>query len=108
MVKDGDKKATLIFEAMAYQIAKDIGAMVVVLKGQIDGIIITGGLAHSVTLTNWIKERIGFLALVFVFPARMKWRLLPKAASGFCGTKKKSKYMDRGIKNNCTSIFEGA
>jgi butyrate kinase len=68
MVKDGNEKAKLIFEVMAYQIAKDIGAMVVVLKGQIDGIIITGGLAHSETLTNWIKERVGFLALVVVYP----------------------------------------
>jgi len=68
MIKGGDEKAKMIYEAMAYQIAKDIGAMVVVLKGQIDGIIITGGLAHSEMLTDWIKERVRFLAPVFVYP----------------------------------------
>ena len=68
MIKGEDQKAKLIYKAMAYQIAKDIGSMAVVLKGQIDGIIITGGLAHSETLTDWIKERIGFLAPVFVYP----------------------------------------
>ena len=68
MVKSGDAKAGLIFEAMAYQIAKDIGAMGAVLNGRIDGIIITGGLAHSGMLTGWVEERIRFLAPVFVYP----------------------------------------
>jgi butyrate kinase len=53
---------------MAYQIAKDIGAMCVVLQGAIDGIILTGGLAHSEMLTDWIRERVAFLAPVFVYP----------------------------------------
>ena len=68
MVKAGDRKAGLIFESMAYQISKDIGAMSTVLKGRIDGIIITGGLAHSGMLTGWIEERIRFLGPVFVYP----------------------------------------
>jgi butyrate kinase len=64
----GDKKAKLLYEAMAYQAAKDIGAMAVVLKGQVDGIILTGGLAHSGMLTGWISEWVKFLAPVFVYP----------------------------------------
>ena len=68
MVQAGDSKARLIFESMAYQIAKDIGAMSTVLQGRIDGIIITGGLAHSGMLTGWVEERIRFLAPVFVYP----------------------------------------
>ena len=68
MIKDGNEKAKLTFEAMAYQISKDIGAMAVVLKGHIDGIIITGGLAQSKILADWIIERVGFLAPVFVYP----------------------------------------
>jgi butyrate kinase len=67
-IRAGDEKATLIFEAMAYQIAKDIGAMSVVLRGQIDGVIITGGIAHSEMLTGWIKEWVQFLGPVFVYP----------------------------------------
>jgi butyrate kinase len=68
MINAGDERAKLIYEAMAYQIAKEIGAMSIVLKGVLDGIILTGGLAHSKKLTDWIKERVGFLAPVFVYP----------------------------------------
>jgi len=68
LVKAGDEKAALVYEAMAYQIAKDIGAMGTVLKGEIDGIVLTGGLAHSEMLTGWIRERVRSIAPVFVFP----------------------------------------
>jgi butyrate kinase len=68
MVRGGDQKAQLVYEALAYQAAKDIAAMCTVLKGQIDGILLTGGLAHSVMLTGWIRERVRFLGPVFVFP----------------------------------------
>jgi len=68
LIRTGDEKAELIFKAMAYQVAKDIGAMSAVLKGRIDGIILTGGLANSERLTGWIKEWVQFLAPVFVYP----------------------------------------
>lgn len=68
MITKGDEKAGLVFAAMAYQIAKDIGAMSVVLKGEMDGIILTGGLAHSERLTTLIAERVSFLAPVAVYP----------------------------------------
>jgi len=68
MIKAGDEKAKHVYEAMAYQISKEIGAMAIVLKGHIDGIIITGGLAHSEMLTGWIVERTGFLAPLIIYP----------------------------------------
>ncbi len=68
MVSDGDEKARLILDAMAYQVAKEIGAMCVVLKGAVDGIILTGGMAHSEMVTGAIREWVEFLAPVFVFP----------------------------------------
>ncbi|MGA3207809.1 MAG: butyrate kinase [Syntrophales bacterium] len=68
MINTGDERAKLIYEAMAYQVAKDIGSMCVVLKGAVDGIILTGGLAHSELLIDWVRERVGFLAPVFVYP----------------------------------------
>lgn len=68
MIRDGDEKARLIYEAMAYQIAKDIGAMCVALKGPVDGIVLTGGLAHSEMLTGWIREWVDGLAPVYVYP----------------------------------------
>ncbi len=68
LVEKGDEKAKLIYEAMAYQIAKEIGAMAVVLNSPIDGIILTGGLAHSKMLVDWIVMRVKLLAPVFVYP----------------------------------------
>jgi butyrate kinase len=68
MILQGDEKAGFIYRAMAYQIAKDIGAMHVALKGPADGIVLTGGLARSEMLTGWIREWIEDMAPVFVYP----------------------------------------
>jgi len=68
MIRAGDEMAKLVYEAMAYQVAKEIGAMSVVLKGEIDGIILTGGLANSEIMTGMIREHIRFIAPVFVYP----------------------------------------
>jgi len=64
----GDTHARLIYEAMAYQIAKEIGLMATVLKGNVDAIVITGNLAHSEMLLNWIRERVAWIAPVIVYP----------------------------------------
>lgn len=67
-IKDGDKHTRLVYEAMAYQIAKTIGEVSTVLQGNVDAIIITGGIAYSKILTEWIKERVSFIAPVKVYP----------------------------------------
>jgi len=64
----GDEHAKRIYEAMAYQIAKEIGAMATVLKGDVDAIVVTGGVAHSEMLVGWIKERTDWIAPVMVYP----------------------------------------
>ncbi len=67
-ISAGDQKAQLIYKAMAYQIAKEIGAMATVLSGQVRAIAITGGLAYSTMLTDWIKDDVRFIAPVLVYP----------------------------------------
>ncbi len=67
-IAQGDEHARLVYEAMAYQIAKEIGAMATVLKGEVDAIVLTGGLARSGMLVNWIKERVQWIAPVLVYP----------------------------------------
>ncbi len=67
-VKEGDEYAELIYRAMAYQISKEIGACAVVLEGKIDGIVLTGGIAYDKEFTEWIKEKVGFLGEVTVYP----------------------------------------
>jgi butyrate kinase len=69
MIENGDKKAELIYKAMAYQIAKWIGKMAAVLKGEVDAIVLTGGLAYDEKfMVKWLKEYVSFIAPVLVFP----------------------------------------
>jgi len=64
--KQGDQQALLIVQALALQIAKDIGSLTTVVNGAVDAILLTGGLAHSARLCSLITERIQFLAPVAV------------------------------------------
>ncbi|HPF17376.1 MAG TPA: butyrate kinase [Thermotogota bacterium] len=63
-----DPKAMEVIKAMAYQIGKEIGGMCAVLKGEVDSIILTGGLAHSVDFIEMIKEYISSYSLITVVP----------------------------------------
>lgn len=65
-IEAGDDKARLILEAMAYQIAKEIGAMATVLKGEVDAIILTGGIAYNPKVVPWIVERVKFIAPIII------------------------------------------
>lgn len=68
MIENGDENAKLIFEAMAYQVAKEIGSCAAVLKGKVDAVILTGGLAYGEMLTSWIKSRVSFISDVVIYP----------------------------------------
>ncbi|WP_425447604.1 butyrate kinase [Dethiothermospora halolimnae] len=68
MIENGDKKAELVYKAMAYQVAKEIGSCSAVLKGDVDGIVLTGGIAYDKNFVSWIKERVEFISKVFVYP----------------------------------------
>ena len=60
--------ARLVYEAMAYQIAKSIGELAVVLDGEVDAIVITGGIAYSEFITEYIKKKVSFIAPVKILP----------------------------------------
>lgn len=79
-IEKGDEKAREIYAAMAYQIAKEIGAMSTVLMGKLDGIVLTGGLAGSRMLVGWIEERVKFIAPVYVFPGEDEMKSLALGA----------------------------
>lgn len=66
--KAGDEKARLIYSAMAYQIAKAIGEYAVVLDGDVDAILITGGIAYDNELVQMIENKVKFIAKVIVYP----------------------------------------
>lgn len=66
-INNGDAYAKEVFEAMAYQVAKEIGGAVTILRGQVDAIVLTGSLAYSDLFTDWLTERVSFLAPVIKF-----------------------------------------
>jgi len=68
MMNDGDKKVELVLSAMMYQVSKEIGAMATVLYGNVDCIIVTGGIAYNKCLTDIIVERTKFIAPVVIYP----------------------------------------
>lgn len=75
-IQAGDTYALEVFEAMAYQVAKGIGSLAAVLKGQVDYIILTGGVAYSERMMNLIKERAAFLAPVKIYPGAVEMEAL--------------------------------
>lgn len=64
----GDKKAELVLDGMIYQIAKSIGGAAVALHGEVDAILLTGGIAYSDYVTSNVEKRVDFIAPVFVYP----------------------------------------
>ncbi len=75
-VESGDQQAKLIYEAMAYQVSKTVGAMTAVLKGDVDGILITGGIAHDKWFVNQIIERVYKFGPVYVYPGEDEMKAL--------------------------------
>ena len=65
-VRAGDEHARHAYDALAYQVAKEIGACATVLKGRVDAIVLTGGMAHESGLVETIAERTQFIARVIV------------------------------------------
>lgn len=68
MIENGNSDAKLIYEAFAYQISKGIGELATVVDGNIDAIILTGGVAYSKVMTNMINKRVNFIGKVEIIP----------------------------------------
>ncbi len=79
-INEGDGEAKLIYKAMAYQVAKEIGSCAAVLKGKMDAIILTGGLAYDDMLTGWIRESVAFLGNVKIYPGEDEMIALAEGA----------------------------
>jgi butyrate kinase len=79
-IEGGDGRALEVVDAMAYQIAKEIGAMAAVLKGAVDAIVLTGAMAHSDHLVGLVTERVGFIADVLVLPGENELESLAAGA----------------------------
>lgn len=76
----GDLHAMLVLRAMCYTVAKEIGAMSVSLKGDVDAILLTGGMAHSKRITDFVAEHVSFIAPIYVYPGENELRALAENA----------------------------
>ncbi|MCR5770669.1 MAG: butyrate kinase [Butyrivibrio sp.] len=87
----GDEKARLVMDAFIFQVCKDIGAQATVLKGKVDQIIITGGIAYNDRITSAMKERINFIAPVTVYPGEDELLALAQGAIRVMNGEEKAK-----------------
>lgn len=79
-IEDGDEHAKEVLQAMCYQTAKEIGAMATVLEGNVDAILLIGGMANAEFIVNEIKKRVDFLAPVVVMPGEREMEALADGA----------------------------
>lgn len=80
MVNDGDKTAQIIWNSMLYQIVKYIGAMAAALKGEVDGILLGGGMVHDESLVKYIKDNCSWIAPVTAYPGEFELEAMAAGA----------------------------
>ncbi len=80
LVDEGDKNAELYFNAFIYQISKAVGEMATVLKGKVDRIILTGGIAYSEKVVEELRKRIGWISEITVYPGEDELLALAEGA----------------------------
>ncbi|MHA6486012.1 butyrate kinase [Bacillus cabrialesii] len=80
MIQGGDEKARFIFDAMAYQVAKEIGAASAALKGEVEAIVLTGGLAYGKSFVSSISSYIDWISDVLVYPGENELQSLAQGA----------------------------
>lgn len=97
---NGDKYAKLIYDAMAYQIGKEIGIYSTVLKGNVDSIILTGGLSYSNYLVDKIKEMISFIGEVIVYPGEDEMDALNRGGLRVVNKEEEAKIYEDEVKFN--------
>lgn len=79
-ISEGDEKAKAVYDAFVYQVSKNIGSMACVLKGKVDQIILTGGIAYNEGVVNSIKDYAGFIAPFTVYPGEDELLALAQGA----------------------------
>lgn len=103
MIADGNKEARDIYWLMSYQLAKSIAEMAVLVKGKVDRIILTGGIAYSKMFTDWTKEQVEWLAPVEVVPGEREMLALMRGATRVLdGTEEAQEY--RWLPEGCENL----
>ncbi len=92
LAEEGNEQAKLILQAMAYTVAKEIGAMFTVLKGDVDAVILTGGIAHSQFVVDYIKRMISGFAKVVIYPGEDEMEALAMSGLRVLNGEKSKEY----------------
>ncbi len=92
-IKSGDALAKTVFEAMLYQIAKDIGAMAVVLGGKVDSLLFTGGMAHSQQLVTLLSDYTNWIAPIRVYPGEDELQALAEGVLRVLRAEEKPRFL---------------
>ncbi len=95
-IQKGDKEAELVYEAMAYQVAREIGSASAVLEGKVDAIILTGGLAYGKGFVESITNRIKWIADVVVMPGENELQALAEGAARVLNGEEQAKIYPAG------------
>ncbi len=80
MIQEGNARAELIHRAMAYQTAKETGAMAAVLEGKVDAVLVTGGLAYDKAFVDILRQMVSFIAPIHVYPGEEEVQALAEGA----------------------------
>jgi butyrate kinase len=112
----GDAQAAAVFEAMAYQIGKETGAMAAVLRGgvnggKVDAVLVTGGMAHSERLVGQLRGYVEWIARVTVYPGEDELRALAEGVFRVLDGEEEAKRMGRqgtGNREQGTGIERGS
>ncbi len=76
----GNKEYRLVLDAFCYKIAKEIASYTASLEGKVDGVILTGGIAYSKYVVDYLKNKIGWIAEFFVVPGEIEMQALASGA----------------------------
>lgn len=95
----GEKNAKLVLDAMIYQVAKEIGAMSAVLDGEVDGIILTGGLSYADIIVEGITKKVKFIAPIHVVPGEEELEALAFGALRVLTGKEEAKIYQESVLN---------
>jgi butyrate kinase len=90
----GDRKAALIFEAMIHQIGKEAGAMAVVLRGKVDAVLLTGGMAHSDRVVTQLRGALDWIAPIRVYPGENELQALAEGVFRVLGGEEQAKRLN--------------
>ncbi len=103
-IQSGDARSKAVFEAMVYQIGKELGAMTAVLLGRVDAVLLTGGMAHSQQLVSALRGYASWIAPITVYPGEDELQALTEGVLRVLRGEEQPRFLTA----RCTGVGAGA